>query len=123
MLPFLCFLELKNVLFLLSIFGDFELKISLDNDILKDEFGDRGQFYSADVFIKVCDNKMEYKIIQEMCFSDEDIRMYGLSKSWKKKYEGIIGLDFEKSKIRSHVNYTHKEPAYLNFKELDYEKL
>jgi hypothetical protein len=109
--------------FLYQIFGDFELKISLDNDILKDEFGDRGQFYSADVFIKVCDNKMEYKIIQEMCFSDEDVMMYRLSKSWKKKYEGIIGLDFDNIEMLPHVNYEHKVPEYLDFGGIDFENL
>ncbi len=97
-----------------TLYGEVEIKLNLDKEILIKEFGDRGKWYESEVYLKLGnDMMMDIKVNQKLYFGDMDMMLWEIEKD---EYSMEIDTKVKVGKLldnyRTQVNYIQKEIVY-----------
>ena len=97
-----------------TLYGEVEMKIKLDKEMMIKEFGDRGKWYESEVYLKLGnDMMMDIKVNQKLYFSRSDRDVWDIEKDeYSMEIDTKVKVGQLLDDYRTQVNYIQKEIVY-----------
>jgi|TARA_B100001079_G_scaffold55599_1_gene46521 radical SAM superfamily enzyme YgiQ (UPF0313 family) len=97
-----------------TLYGEVEMKIKLDKEMMIKEFGDRGKWYESEVYLKLGnDMMMDIKVNQKLYFTEMDKDLWDLkNEEYSMEIDTKVKVGQLLDDYRTQVNYIQKEIVY-----------
>ena len=97
-----------------TLYGEVEMKIKLDKEIMIREFGDRGKWYESEVYLKLGNDMiMDIKVNQKLYFNQMERDIWDIKNDeYSMEIDTKVKVGQLLDEYRTQVNYTQKEIVY-----------